>query len=181
MKHLGRCIVLAALVVFAPACFNHDAKVSLNPNGDGAVLTVGTNPGATSGTTNAITIDPAIAGSDYTNAKDKLDSATIRSITFTVENVYPDDRATQLTNATVVLTDTVTGASQTFSVGAPIAIVEGASNEITVLTPDPSSFISGIMKSAHPFTLVASGTIDAAPAHFDMLINIGLTLSISMM
>lgn len=176
-----------ALVVFAVQGCNcgllkKDVSVKLDPD---PVITITTHGDANTGVTdNPIQVSPTSAGKDYTDNKDKIDKAVLESIEFEVTQVYPDNAASKLLNATVTLTNqnpNATHKSIDLVLGAPVNIALGASNTFTAFTPDPSDFLLEIVKNGDTFTVAATSEVDQAPVHIDLKIHLKVTLTISLL
>ncbi len=181
MKKLvaGAAALVAAVGLWSCGLLKHDVNINLNPD---LTFTIKSNPPSTDGRTeNPLTIDPSIAGKDYTDNKSKIDSATLKSLTFDIVLLYPDNRATKLLNgASVTLTNLRTSERQSFTVNE-IAIAPGASNTLTVFSPPPNNFLTTILKNADRFTAEASGTIDNSPVHIDVKVSFKVTLSVNLL
>jgi hypothetical protein len=177
--------IAAAVVVLAAvqgcSCLQHDVTIHLNPD---PVITI-TSGDSTSGVTNnPISVSPGIAGSDYTDNKDKIDKAVLESMEIEVSKIYPDNQGGQLTSATVTLTNTRASASHkslTLNLGAPLIITSGASNTITAFSPDPADFLLEVLKNNDTFTIAAAGTVDKAPVHIDLTIHLKVKLTVNLL
>ncbi len=177
---IARSAALGATIgLLSCGLFRHDVNITLSPD---ATFTI--QSGASSmqrQTQHPITVDPAIAGKDYTDNKSKIDSATLKSMTIDIVNIYPDNRATKLlSGASLTLTNLSNGQTQTFTV-SEISITPNASNTLTAFNPDPSGFLTTILKNGSSFTVEASGTIDNAPVHIDVKVHLGVTMSVNLL
>jgi hypothetical protein len=184
MRRLATTILSAWVTFGTLGCSLFQAKVtlSLNPS---AVLTIQSQGAATTGQTGTpIQVSPAAdGGTAYTSNKSKITDAKLTSITFDVAKVYSDNMATALTMTTVTLKDTVTGSSATFTLQAPVQKINavGTSNSFTAFTPDPSPFLEGILKSGDDFTVSATATIDQAPVHIDVKVDIAASVTVNVL
>jgi hypothetical protein len=170
---------VVALALASQSCiWDITSSLTLSPSG---VLTIQTDPSATSGSTGTLTFSPSSGGSAYTTAKSRIDAASIKSLTFTVNNVYSDNMATTLTSGTVTLLDTVTGDSATYTLPGPLMGINtvGTPNTFTKFDPDPAAFMLKVLKAGDDFTASASGSIDQAPAHIDLKVSIDASFSAS--
>jgi hypothetical protein len=179
-------LALIASAIAATSCgiIKHNVNITLNSS---SVFTITSTPPSVSGTTTTpITISPSSAGTDYTSNQSHVDKATLESITFTV-TPHPDNQATQLTAATITVTDTTANSGpQVFTLGAPLVFVSGADGgsssnvetTITSFSPDPTSVVTGLFKTGDSFTLSASGTADQSPVDIDVTVNVAVQLEV---
>jgi hypothetical protein len=174
--------VMALAVVQGCSCLQKDVTINLNPD---PVITI-TSGDSTSGVTaNPISVSPGIAGSDYTDNKDKIDKAVLESMEIETSLLYADNQGGQLTSATVTLTNTRSSASHkslTLNLSAPLNIKPlGTSNTFTALSPDPADFLLEVLKNDDTFTIAAAGTVDHAPVHIDLKIHLKIKLTVNIL
>jgi hypothetical protein len=182
--NIGRLALMAGAVVWISCgIIKHTVNITLSP---GSTFTISSTPPSVSGVTGTpITVSPSSAGTDYTNNQSKVSSATLSSMTFNI-TPHPDNAATQLSAAVVVLTDTTTNATQTYTLGAPLifaspdggVVSSNVSDTITQFTPDPTPFVTGLFKSGDSFTVSAAGTSDHSPVDIDVTLNFAIALQV---
>jgi hypothetical protein len=186
MNPMTRISVLAVGLLAVQGCncglFKKEVTVNLNPN---PVITIATN-GEESAcfTEKPILISPSAAGKDYLDNKDRIDKSALEAIELEVTQIYPDNATAKLLSAALVLTNQNPNASHKsveLVLGAPVDIAPGASNTVTVFTPDPADFLLEVLQKGDDFTVTASCTVDHAPAHLDLKIHLRLKVTISIL
>lgn len=186
MKPMTRISALAVGLLAVQGCncglFKKDVTVNLNPN---PVITIATNGEESACVTEKpILISPSTAGQDYLDNKDRIDKSVLEAMELEVTQVYPDNAAAKLLSATLVLTNQNPNASHKsveLVLGAPVEIGPGASNTITVFTPNPSDFLLEVLQNGDDFTVTATCTVDQAPVHIDLKIHLRLKITISIL
>jgi hypothetical protein len=171
-----------ALAAASCGIFKHTVNITLAP---GTTFTISSTPPSVSGqTATPITVQPSSAGSSYTGNQSHVSSATLTAMTFDI-TPNSDDLATQLTAASVTITDTVTSQSNTYTLGSPLVfagvdggVASNVSDTITQFSPDPTPFATSLFKTGDAFTVSASGTADNSPVDINVTLNFAVALTV---
>ncbi|HTP51045.1 MAG TPA: hypothetical protein VMK42_10130 [Anaeromyxobacteraceae bacterium] len=136
----------------------------------------------------SVTIDPS-QNSTFNSNKSKIQSVTLNNIEIngTASSNGFTNHATELTGATIVLTDSNNpGAPETFTLTQTINLLgSNTYDPSTAFTPDPSSFLTNEIKNGNAFTVSVlpstSATIDICPIDIDFEVTLSVTLKANLL
>lgn len=169
MKRIRTLFFTVAGAACLGGCFNHDVSIKLDPQ---TPIEISASGSSGSG---SLQVSPGDAGHDYTDNKDKIDSATLKTLNISI-SPFGDNVATMLDTVVITFSD---GTSQAEFQAANIPISAGTQS--IAVPSDVATFLTSVLKANRTFTASAEVTVDHGPVHVNVYLLMDITLSIGLL